>query len=133
MNAITETDTLRKCPHCAEQVPAAAQICPNCKWRLPSVGGRGTVGTWLFRLGTVALALGLIVNLALTVNVLSRILGPGDANGILGAVVFLPVVLVAWPLFLLFYQGQLLPALLVYGGVALGFYLRRLGDSMRYR
>lgn len=129
---MADPDNLRPCPHCGEPAPAAAQICPTCKWRLPSVDGRGSVGTWLFRGGTALLAVGLIVNIALTVNVLSRILGPGDANGILGAVFFLPVVLVAWPLFLLFYQGQLLPALLIYGGVAIGFYLRRLGDSMRY-
>lgn len=128
-----EPDELRPCPHCREQVSAAAQVCPSCKWRLPAVDRRGTVGTWLFRIGTAVLALGLLVNVALSVNVLSRIVGPGDANGILGAIVFLPVVLVAWPLFLLFYQGQLLPALLVYGGVVLGFYLRNLGDSMRYR
>lgn len=128
-----ETDDLRTCPHCGDQVPAAAQICPSCKWRLPSVGGRGTIGTWLFRVGTVVLVLALLLNLGLTVDVLTRILGPGDANGIMGAIIFLPVVLVAWPLFLLIYQGQLLPAVLIYGGVVLGFYLRRLGDSMRYR
>lgn len=130
---MTDPDKLRKCPHCGEPAPVEAEICPHCKWRLPSVEGRGIVGTWLFRIGTAALALAVITNLALTVNVLSRILGPGDADGILGAIFFLPVVLVAWPLLLLFYHGQLLPALVIYGGIALGFYLRRMGDTMRYR